>query len=232
MKRKYLGWLGAAIFAWVMGALFLFFVSMASASPLEDWTKGYKAGTSFAEYGDYQRLYATTADRDFVVMRQKQEGDVISVEYLASWTDLATDAREAEHGYAAFYLIDGLVYTEEHVPIHKSVDMALAGQAADIASTALGLSQGFVEANPIGGTPAGLGVLVALKLAGPSIADRMDLPSCIALRQGLASFGFGAAAWNLGLLIAPAVGIVGAIVAYTMTDDRKPALRACVEARL
>lgn len=199
---------------------------------LLEWAQGYKEGTSFAQYGVYQQMYEATRDRDFVVMREKVEGDAILVEYLASWTNMETDARESEHGYAAFYLKDGQIYTEEHAVV--SVDMALAGQVADIGSTAIALTQGFVEGNPIGSTPAGLAALVLAKLAAPSIADRLDLQDCVVSRQFLSGFGWGAATWNLALVagVAPVVGIVGGVIAASQSMERQPALAACLRSKL
>lgn len=222
----------AALISWAL-AILTAFVGVANASLADDWAKGYREGTSFKQYESYQWVYDSTRDRDFVLLRQTQDEGVIIAEYLASWTSMQTDARQSEHGYVVFYLVDGEIYTEEHTPIHSTIDMAMAGQVADIASTGAGLAAGLSEANPIGGSPGGLVALMAIKLASPWIADQMSFRYCVEAREGLSAFGWGAAAWNLGMIAAgPALAIVGAIVAATQTGDRPGAIRACAVAKL
>lgn len=71
------------------------------------------------------------------------------------------------------------------------------GQVADVSTTMAGLSQGFVEANPLLTHPAAMAVGVAIKLSLPSVARRQPPKLCYTLRQSSAAIGWGAAIANL-----------------------------------
>jgi len=89
------------------------------------------------------------------------------------------------------------------------IDPALAGQGADIATTAAGLAAGLQEANPIvaGAAP----VAVALKLGLGEYAETLPVGDCHALKDGLATFGWGAAGWNLCAMATVSSGGAAAI---------------------
>lgn len=87
------------------------------------------------------------------------------------------------------------------------------GQAADVATTAIGLSQGLVEANPI--VASAVGPISALKVGGTWLAQQHGSPeTCFAVTKAGGPIGWAAAGWNAGILagigpaaIVPAVGI-------------------------
>ena len=89
------------------------------------------------------------------------------------------------------------------------IDHALAGQSADIATTAAGLATGLQEANPI---VAGVApVAVALKLGLGEYAETLPAGDCHALKDSLATVGWGAAGWNLCTIAAVGSGGAAAI---------------------
>lgn len=91
------------------------------------------------------------------------------------------------------------------------------GQSADVASTALSLSSGLVEANPImdsvinsGGIPA----LAVVKLGTTQYIKNSDLNICFSGVPSLSGMGAGAAAWNVAMLAGIGAGaIVPAVIA-------------------
>jgi hypothetical protein len=208
------------------------------AGPLEDWAGQWKAGTVFNKYEDYADLYATTTDREFITRKQVRDGDLIIALYEASVLTVKSGQRDVEHGVAVFYLRDGRIVGEEHVKLEDSTfDLALTGQIADVASTAVGLAAGFAEGNPVmagaAGSPGGLVVMLAMKVGLASYADNGPLQECVDVKRVAAGFGWGAAAWNLGLLAGgPVVGLVGGLGSAFFTSDRKSALRTCALLKL
>ncbi|MCG6941455.1 MAG: hypothetical protein LJE69_09410 [Thiohalocapsa sp.] len=92
------------------------------------------------------------------------------------------------------------------------------GQTADVATTAVGLSQGLAEANP-----AAL-PLIPAKVAMTGMARRMDDPEeCREATQGLSLAGFGAAGWNLAMLAGVSTGGAGLLALGTMALLWRPA---------
>ncbi len=115
------------------------------------------------------------------------------------------------------------------------VDQALAGQAADVASTVVGLANGMVEGNPI---VAGVGLPVAgaIKIGLSQHAETLLPRSCYTLKMALATSGWGASGWNAcSLLIVGSAGMAlplcagAAIIAGTVAYEAAevPSLLAC-----
>lgn len=109
-------------------------------------------------------------------------------------------------------LVDGFLWTDA-APPRGWQPGAPEGQAADVATTAIGLSQGFVEANPLVAS-AVVPVSVA-KIGGTWLAQEYGSPeTCRAVTRSFGPIGWGAAGWNAGILagigpaaIVPAIGI-------------------------
>ena len=116
-------------------------------------------------------------------------------------------------------------------PQGKSLDRS---NYADLGSTALGLSQGAVEANPFGA------ILIPFKLGMGYLAENAYQDDCVA-RADFAgttnSFFYGASANNLvvagGLALgmnpvaAPLVGIAGGIAYWFKKEELEPETYAC-----
>ncbi|HET9650654.1 MAG TPA: hypothetical protein VFP36_00610 [Usitatibacter sp.] len=202
------------------------------AGPIDEWAKDYAAGTAFAGEKPWDELYRGTTDREFVVRREVREDDVVTVLYEAGVTSVDSGERSTQHGVAVYYLRGEKVVAVEFTSLEgESYDLAVAGQVADVATTAAGLAAGFSEGNPAlsgAASPAGLAVLLAVKVALARSADDEPVHQCIASRQVTAGFGWGAAAWNVGLMLGgPALGLAGALAVGTYTFDRFEALRYC-----
>lgn len=222
----------------VLLTLLLALCSLAHATPLEAWAEEWKAGTALPDHPDYQDVYETTREREFRVLAQVQDGDVILALYELELTTKATGVRVLERGVAAFYLRDDRVVATEHVVLEGGgVDPALVGQAADAATTAAGLAAGLAEGNPavagLVSSPAGLVAFAALKLGLAKAAGYLPFQDCIEAKRTLAGMGWAAAAWNVAAMVAnPAAGIAAALVAWFVTTDRAPAMRACALAKV
>lgn len=75
-------------------------------------------------------------------------------------------------------------------------------QLADIATTAIALSNGAVESNPVlsGLDPAGLAVVAGAKLLLPSLAKQLPYEACKLSQSFLFGSGYGAALGNLTVI--------------------------------
>jgi len=98
------------------------------------------------------------------------------------------------------------------------------GQQADVATTAVGLSQGLAETNP-----AAL-PLVPAKIVATGMARKMKDPEdCRAATQGLSIAGFGAAGFNVAVLAGAAAGPAGLVALGTMAALWRPAYFGAVD---
>ncbi|HSN19305.1 MAG TPA: hypothetical protein VLS49_01420 [Usitatibacter sp.] len=211
--------------------------AMASIEALEAWAKGYREGTAFASQRDYAQHYAASRDRDIRFAKKVVEADAIITLYEARSVDKETGKPWNEQGVAVFYFKDGTPYVEEHAALSThQFDLGVAGQAADVGTTAAGLAHGFSEGNPALSSlgPAGMAGVGALKVWMAHRANGYPIVDCIAWKQTSAAFGWGAAAWNVGVLAAvnPVIGAVAGLATAFYTSDRHDALRACALAKL
>lgn len=200
--------------------------SLAIAGALEDFGREWEQGRALPDWEIYKEVYTNTFDRQIRFVKQVHDPDAVIAVYEASM--LRDGQRVVERGVAAFYVKDGAVYYVEQVSL-EGVDMALFGQGADVASTVIGVSGGLmVEANPLG-----WGIL-PLKIAALMESVERPLLECIAWRQGLSALGWGAAVWNIGVMIGlhPIAGVIAAIATGMNTSSRESALRECVIAKL
>jgi hypothetical protein len=202
-------YLRAAIVSTLIG-LGLSWVITTYAAPIDDLASGYPAGTFQADDPDYAALYEQTTARALTLSHvTEQEGRTAAL-YALSYQHAGGEYRET--GVLVLYHDPVRL---ESVPVKdidfNAIDLAVAGQAADIGSTALALSQGFVEGNPVVAgaisTPAGTAAIVALKLFGPTLANNLALEECTIVRTSIAASGWGAAAWNLAGIAGASTGV-------------------------
>jgi hypothetical protein len=224
-------YLRAAIVSTLIG-LGLSWVITTYAAPIDDLVSGYAGGTFQAGDPDYAALYAQTADRTLTLHAITDQGDRTAAIYELGYTHAGGEYRETgvmvlHHGPLR---IDSYAADLDH--LRASIDVSMAGQAADIGTTALALTNGFSEANPVVrwliDHPAGIAAVVALKLGASYVADQMDISSCVAARTSIAVAGWGPGAWNFALILgatAPVAGVVGLVAAwqaYEWAQDDAP----------
>ena len=207
------------------------------ASPLESFAEEYRDGLALRDNPDYAHLYATTTDRSLRILSEVQEDDIILAMYESAFT--RDGERVTQRGVAAFWLKDGKIADVAFAPLENSMDPAMAGQAADIATTAAGLSQGLAEGNPaVAGalsSPLGIAAVIGIKLGIGEYAETLPIRECVAAKRDIGTMGWTAAGWNLGMLALanPVAAIVGAAIAFhIMHDDWRPAFRECALAKL
>jgi len=221
----------------LIAALVACMPSAGFADAVAEWAEQYREGTALTQFEAYRDLYRTTTDRQFVAQRQVRQGDAVVVLYQGSLTLRETGQRVDERGIAVFYLKEENVAAVDTTLVdEEAFDLAVAGQAADVASTAIALAAGFTEANPLfaGATsPAGLLGMFALKVGYANHANDASMQECIDAKRWASIFGWAAAGWNLGLVAAgPAGGLVAGGLAAWKTSDRSPAVRSCAMHRL
>ncbi|MCK0511390.1 hypothetical protein [Aromatoleum buckelii] len=204
----------------------------ASASPLDEFQARYEDGTFLAHESDYADLYSRSTDRTIQITHAQQFDDRIDAWYH---TVMLLDGEPYEQrGVMSLYIEEGQVVREEHAVIESAegVDLAMAGQAADIGTTAAALGMGFAEGNPavaaLIGTPGGIVAVVGLKLGAVQYANSRGLAECVTARSLLGSIGWGAGAWNVGMVAAGPVaavvlGITSAYVAWNRIVADSPA---------
>ena len=101
------------------------------------------------------------------------------------------------------------------------------GQAADVATTLVGTSMGFAEANPMGLAT------IAYKAfwVGYSRSGHIGFGECVDLRTGLDIFGYGAAGANLATLAGAAfpasIGVMGVIALMRHETAATAAIYEC-----
>jgi hypothetical protein len=118
------------------------------------------------------------------------------------------------------------LYWGKHLPDMRAVSVATTGQVADTASTALALSNGAFEANPImsgaldtGGFP----LMLAIKLGTVAWAKNQVYPQCMDALRSSGTLGWGAAASNVVMFAAGPVGLVAGVATMGLMADRAEA---------
>lgn len=102
--------------------------------------------------------------------------------------------------------------TQDGTVSEEGFDGAITGQAADVATTAVGMAAGFAEANPIV-SGIGLPIAAVLKIGAGKAAENLPVEDCHQVKDGLAISGWGLAGWNLCVLGTGGVGTVPCVVA-------------------
>lgn len=85
-------------------------------------------------------------------------------------------------------------------------EQAIAGQSADVATTAIGLALGAAEANPLGVLTLGVKLVAAHQIEQAPVEEQP------ALWKTYGAFGWGATANNICILLVMASGGVGGII--------------------
>lgn len=139
----------------------------------------------------------------------------------------------SKSGYVAFEVehgkIDFILSTEGRKAGYRH--QAVAGQAADIATTGIGLAAGLTEANPVAGAvidAGGVPALGVLKIGAGYVAERYSLEACYGASPVSAAVGWGAAAMNLAVLVFPPAALLGIPIAAAMWPDRDELFWSCV----
>jgi hypothetical protein len=118
--------------------------------------------------------------------------------------------------------IDIFYYTEKPA---KRRNTAMEGQAADSASTALGLSMGAVEGNPLLAGMSGPAIAAVKLGVGYAVQNHAPLDSCAGYSFVAGPLGYGAAAWNGALLLgygaaaATPVATIAMLIAHLFGED-------------
>ncbi len=210
----------------------VFMAPDALASPLDEFKARYEDGTFLAHEPDYAALYSRSTDRTIEIAHAQQFDGRIDAWY---YTGMLLDGQPYEQrGVMSLYIEDDKVVREEHAVIESAagVDLAMAGQAADIGTTAAALGIGFAEGNPavagLIGTPVGIVAAIGLKLGAVQYANSRGLAECVTTRSLLGSMGWGAGAWNVGMVAAGPVaavvlGITSVYVAWNRIAADSPA---------
>ena len=110
---------------------------------VEKFISDYQSGVAFAENPSDQNLYARSTDRKMILSNVNATADRITAYY-----DVTLKYDGAPHrfnGVMMLHLNDGKIVGEEHAEgVTAPVDLALAGQAADVVTTAGALMSGMV----------------------------------------------------------------------------------------
>lgn len=197
------------------------------ASPItDDYTAQHKAGTLFADDPRLKEWRKHTSSRSITFERiTEQEGRTSAYFHERALWD--GEPREAKGVMMIYSGENGRITGAEWAAIDPAAyDLAVAGQWADVASTAVGLAAGFSEANP-------LGVLaLPLKYGMRAYSKTMPLHACIQARKTLGAFGWGAAAMNVATIagLGPVGLLIGLTVGFGVTNAvEKDAPVRCVE---
>jgi len=203
--------------------------------------------------GDIVRSYIMQFDKDrnnMLILNESLKNhlktneipELLNVTNIKKFGNMAlarADMKTAQYGrrvgWIAFQIENGKI--EQIVTSFKLPDNfryeAELGQSADIASTAIGLSSGLVEGNPIMSTvidSGGIPALAAIKLGATTLIKRSGINTCSNNLGGLAGAGAGAAVWNLGLIAG--IGPISIVPAFTVGmifwDDKDESFWDCM----
>ena len=197
----------------------------AVASPVTDeYVAMHRAGTLFAGDPRLDSWRANTSDRsiDLVVIREDDKRTYAWFHERATVRGVPTEAKGLIEILHEGGKIVGAEWTQNVG--QPGVDLAAAGQWADVGSTALGLAAGFAEANPLGFAA------LPMKFAMHQSTLAMDLHACIDGRTSMGAVGNGLGAMNLATIagLGPVGIIVGLIVGQATSDAiRKDAALHC-----
>lgn len=87
-------------------------------------------------------------------------------------------------------------------------------QVADLTTTAIALNMGFEEGNPFL-NPVGMPGMVAIKLGVTQVVKFLPEPICTPGLFGLTVTGYGAAIWNVGVIMGSGPIALPLVVALT-----------------
>lgn len=191
---------------------------------LQEVVNSYRAGTFLDHRSDYAALYMETTDRSMLLRDIRSSGTRMAALYTI---DLKRNGEPYHYeGVILFNVQDGHVVDETHTEAKiAEIDLALAGQMADVASTAVDVSSGLVEGNPVisglSGSPGGLLAMAAIKGGMVLAASNMGYDQCVTARPVFGSLGFAATGWNIGLLVHPAIAVVAGIAGWALSYEKQ-----------
>lgn len=202
---------------------------------LDAHAAGWVTGTSLAEYKPYKDFYEATTDRSITYVLEREEEGYLVTTYKAKFKKDGVE-REAS-GVVTLDVIADMVVGSIEYPIEKSlVDLAVAGQAGDLATTVIGIGLGASEANPIMAPltegPAGFIVMAGLKYGLVKWGDSLDFRSCVNVRKSAAQIGMGLTVSNLVTVVSGVtpLGLAIGIGTYLGTKEKslKDAVARCL----
>lgn len=187
---------------------------------IDEYTAKHKDGALFLEDKRLDRWRKHSSNRNITFAHIVSRGDRTTAYFHETglW-----DGKPAEaYGIIMLFSADGKLTGSEWVTtppdVYKtSMDLASKGQLADVGTTAVGLSAGLREANPLGVA------LLPLKYALHANSKTLGLHDCIKSRTSMGSVGWGAAAANVGTILGlgPAGILVGLIAGVGASDSVK-----------
>lgn len=176
----------------------------ASGDRIDEWVAAYNAGPTPEGVGELAR--------PIEVVHRVQQGPNHWFEWQSAY---GSDTSGWTHGWV------GIEFDSTEEPrvvawttLPPPPVKRRYGQGADIATTAVALAQGATEMNPIP-----VPVLAVAKLGAlPAIANS-SLSNCVQLVAPMEIFGWGAAAWNLGVIAGLSIpaGLFTAISVATLS---------------
>lgn len=221
----------ATLIIFVLAIAASLFVGEVMAEPLDDFKRGYESGTVLTHNPDYTELYSKSSNRTIEFSNVEDKGEWINAYYKTSM--LYENEPFEQYGVTSLIVKDGVVTEVQFATIDKDkYDLAMAGQLADIGSTAIALSSGLSEMNPLAATPVGMAAVVGAKVGLVKLVESFPLQDCVASKAMLGGLGWGAAGWNIGIMVATApvalaAGLVSGI--YFWQQSKASAPTNCVK---
>lgn len=152
-------------------------------------------------------------------------------EGVARWDWTRGD--ESQSGWLALMTDDTRIRNWYYTERGPNLNHAIVGQAADGASTIVGMSTGFAEANPLFSGLSGP-VIAASKIGvTAAVQEFAPLDQCIGFSRVAGPVGWGAAIWNVGAIagLGP-IGVVPAVLVAGASSQMDEPLWDCMPSEL
>ena len=214
------------VLAYIAGILTAVTLSLTAHPVMDEYARLHAEGTLFPESRklDHWREHTSERSIEFWNIQEREDGRITAIFRERGLLD---GVPAEAHGVIMVWHEDGKPTTAEWALIEPAeFDLAVAGQVADVATTAIGLAAGFSEANPLGAA------ILPIKVAVHYASKDMDLRNCVETRTAMGAIGWGAAAANIAVLAGagPAGLILGIIVSVAVESTvRKDAPLRCQE---
>lgn len=192
------------------------------ASPATTFVKQYEEGTLLQHDSGWDPWRERTSDRKIKLTVTREDGN-------RTWAVFEETAQvlgkpRAMSGVVMIEHKDNeIVLADLYIFRDKAYCAAAAtGQAADLGTTALGLSLGFAEGNPLGVA------LIPIKVSAYIGIKSLPLYQCMAHMQSFGKAGWAAAGWNLGFITGgPIAGAAGALMGLFIPVSEDDAALEC-----
>lgn len=221
-------------------ALILFVATIeANASPVaQEFVNGYNAGhiTNFADDCEDKKLPCSEVYEEFLGKNKDAKISLTDVYYDDQRT-IATFHANGLDGTMTMWTDDGRITRIEHenvvYPQLANYHIADLGQVADGVTTAVAISKGFVEGNPVRPDSVGGNMLFSGGIIGVRHLAKRYLPigGCMYVSQVAGAAGWAGGTWNglhalagVAAPIAIPVAIIAGIAAYALPDYRAECL--------